>query len=184
MTPDDRSTDMARLAVINERLPVAREQVRKRELMAAKARHELTPLETSRAVQGCYERDRIADLRRVLRLLQNGLWHGDAVPLDFAEVAALAGQPGIAHLEEEIAALEAERAELTAKLAAYHECWPSEGVTHPYRYRGPGKHYVTVGDELRRVAPGDVLDLNETQAAAFGDRFEPVEEAEPATATQ
>jgi hypothetical protein len=51
-----------------------------------------------------------------------------------------------------------------------------------YRYTGPaGKHSMTIpsakpGDspDVRRLEPGEIVELSESTAAAFSDRFTPV----------
>ena len=61
---------------------------------------------------------------------------------------------------------------------AYLRAWPEDGMTKPFRYLGPGKHFDTPNQ--RWLEPGDVMMLDESQAAAWAERFKP----EPAAATQ
>jgi len=64
--------------------------------------------------------------------------------------------------------------------------------TKPYRYKGPGKHYVGIIDEeTGEVDPnkawleeGQVVELTAAQARSFADRFDPVHTTESVAAEQ
>ena len=95
----------------------------------------------------------------------------------FEELSPFVGKPGIAELERIIAALEAEREELSAALSAFLHRWPTATTMRPYRYIGrEGKHRLEDG---RMAEPGEIVELNQRQAHSLRDRFEPVE-LEPA----
>lgn len=52
--------------------------------------------------------------------------------------------------------------------------WPSESVTHPYRFKGSAGLTHLDGRELE---PGDVVNLTRAQAGGWRERFEEIEES-------
>jgi hypothetical protein len=98
-----------------------------------------------------------------LKLLEAGVRMEDGVRDPRLEM--LRGVPGIATLRLRLAQLERQLAEEAGRPSG-----PS-----PCRYTGPaGRHE----HEGRLLQPGDVITLSPEQQAAFGDRFEPVAEAD------
>ena len=160
-----------------ERLPLAvadvataREHGRKLEIVLADFRHRRTAL--GERPRDPFEQRMAADLDEVPALLEAGLTKHDG--LTFAELAAFVGLPGLRATRHAIARLEAEIARLRAHLAR----WPTPETTHRYRYVGGEWKHTHAGRTLRR---GEVVELNEAQAAAFADRFEAVIEEVAAT---
>jgi hypothetical protein len=75
--------------------------------------------------------------------------------------------PGLRRTAETIARLEDERKGLTA----YLEQWRDGTITRPHRYTGKRYKHSMGG---RFVEPGEVVELNDSQAHAWRDRFDAV----------
>jgi hypothetical protein len=102
-----------------------------------------------------------ADVRSDLLNLERGFTRDICVHDE--ELRQYVDLPGLAAAERLVARLDRLYEKEAARLA---QVWP-----RPFRYTGrPGD--AMIGD--RALEPGDVVDLNESQARAFGDRFEPV----------
>jgi hypothetical protein len=112
-------------------------------------------------------------LKITLRQLENGvrstegIWFPDAL-------APVMDRPGIAETRRAIERLQREREECNALL----QRWPTREVMHKFRYNGPRHKHVHDG---RRLEVGDIIELTESQAHAWCDRFEPVSDGMPVT---
>jgi len=147
----------------------------------------LADLRRKRARLGERPRDafdlrRATDLDGAIRALEgDGLTHVDGLVHDLGWLAAKQNAraveqgygaaiaiPGLADIARRLAAMDAAERRERERV----ERWPASDTTHPYRYAGP--RFKTTWDGDRYLEPGDVVELNEVQAAAFGDRFEAV----------
>jgi hypothetical protein len=76
------------------------------------------------------------------------------------------GKPGLAQVKRDLMALTDEAKALRKHL----DRWPDASTTHPYTYTGqPGLAYI----EGRALEEGDVVQLTQTQASGWADRFKP-----------
>jgi hypothetical protein len=113
------------------------------------------------------EREEHQSLENTLRQIEEGTEPGEQVDADLDEILMRAKMrafrfraPGLAPLRRLRESRQAER----AALASRQQPWP-----RPFRYVGPiGKHQQNGAF----VQPGDIVELNESQASAFADRFE------------
>lgn len=85
-------------------------------------------------------------------------------------VAARTGKPGLNTLNYLVVRLE----DKLKKLQEREAQWPTPETRHPYRY--VGKKYKHRQDGIY-LEPGAVVELSETQASAWRDRFVLVEES-------
>jgi hypothetical protein len=134
---------------------------------------ELDSLRAETSIEGAATRNnRIADLVPLVQALDNGELKKVGIPIDrTAMLAPLVGRPSPKRLREQIAQLRAARDAAVAKAKV-----DPDGVAGPFRFTGPGKHYV----DGRRLQQGDVIDLTHSQAVAFADKFTRVEGASSA----
>lgn len=114
--------------------------------------------------------DRLDALREAITQVNNGVRRGEGVSLLIPN--KIAGRPGLAEIDHRIAALVAE----DKALRKYLVRWPDNATTHPYTFVGASHAYVGG----RRLEPGDIVQLNQSQAKGWADRFKPV----PAKGTQ
>ncbi len=105
---------------------------------------------------------RIEDLHSDILAVRVGVEPETGVTCD--SLRALRGLPGIDELEQMREQLQQRIAELAKREAT---TWP-----RPFRYIGP-RHRHDLGGRYAR--PGEVIELTETQASGFAERFEPVE---------
>ena len=108
-----------------------------------------------------HDEGRAQDMRADLRLLEDGV-HGLSGVTN-PTLSALAGLPGLHETRRLLARLRAARDEAVARET---QPWP-----RPFRLKGGQSHHA--GN--RRYKAGDVVELTESQAAAFADKFERVE---------
>lgn len=160
-----------RLIELDKQEATIREQLRKRELIQANLRHQLTALGPH--PEGAFEHYRADTLRDALRQLEEGVRANDAVAFD--ELRPLMGQPGTPQLQRMLEDAQRERPECMRVI----ERWPTADTTHAYRY--VGLPFKARWEDGRYLEPGDVVQLTEGRAAAWGDRFEAVEEVAEVT---
>lgn len=111
---------------------------------------------------------RIADLQADIRAIRQGVEPDTGITCPPLE--ALRGLPGLVELEEARDHLAARIALLEAR---QNIVWP-----RTFKYVGPRfRHYL----DTRYARPGDIVELDERQAALWSDRFEPVDTSEPVT---
>jgi hypothetical protein len=87
------------------------------------------------------------------------------------------GRPGLGEVKRDLRVLTNE----AKALRKHMERWPDPTTTHPYTYTGqPGLAYV----EGRALEEGDVVQLTQTQASGWADRFKPASAADKRAAKE
>lgn len=115
------------------------------------------------------------ELETSLRQIDEGFGRDDGY---YQDVAHLFPYLGLVKLEERLAALRTERDALAADLAYDPTVLRSYRVV-PIKPGSPRKAINALwyfGSTLRKLQPGDVIQLNARKAAEFADFLEPVEE--------
>lgn len=118
-----------------------------------------------------------------LRQLDAGFGRDDGY---FPDVADLFPFPGLVAIREQIDTLKAERDQLAADLSF------DPRVTRPYRVvpikPGSPRRAINVywrfSDVMRKLQPGDVVNLDTRKAADYADFLEPVQEDEAPQASE
>jgi hypothetical protein len=163
------SEALARQSEVETKLADWQRLLRARMLVDTNFARQITAMANPRdAAERAVFRDSTREMTWARQQLANGVASKDGIA--FAELAPFVDKPGIDQIRRIIAGLEAERDALRAHL----ERWPNSSTRHPYRYTGPVFKTMWEG---RYLQPGDVVELNATQAAAFADRFAPEEVA-------
>lgn len=121
--------------------------------------------------------NRREQLELSLRQIDAGFSRDDGY---YQDVAHLFPYPGLVRLGEDIERLRRERAELAADLAFDPRITRSYRVVplKPGSPRAAINVYWYFGATLRKLQPGDVIQLNARAAAEYADFLEPVEESD------
>lgn len=112
-----------------------------------------------------------SDRETTLQQLQHGVSSQDGVWFPEA-LAPIMDKPGIVRTRARIEDLQRERDDINA----FHKRWPARDG----RFQYTGRPYKHVHDN-RRLETGDIIELTQSQAESWRDRFVPVSEGMPLT---
>lgn len=116
-----------------------------------------------------FQHNQADELTRALKYVEIGLAKQNGVAFEpFPIMRPMIDKPGLEETNLRIEILEEECADLRDHI----KLWPSVSATNKFRYVGkPDKHTV----DGRFVEPGEIVELSESAAQAFRDRFEIVQ---------